>query len=152
MKRILQGRNNFMAKGLFALLPLVLFGALFCSCAPEPEENLDSEKPMPSLVGTRWLYPVWGDQFLYFKTEDTVEYTLDYPPDPALNEVVEYHYVYDKNKKIGRIDERGDFVITWDNQTLHIPDYYIYHHAVDFARIKQALKNEGSDSSEGNNL
>jgi hypothetical protein len=136
MERTLQEQHNFTAKRLFALIPLVFFGALLCSCAPEPEENADIGEPMPSLVGTRWLFPVWGDQFLYFETEDTVEYTLDYPQDPTLNEIVRYHYEYDENKKTGKIDERGDFVLSRDNQTLHIPDYYIYHHAVDFVRTE----------------
>jgi hypothetical protein len=123
-----------MLKRLPALSALVLFGAL-CSCALEPEESADLGYPLPSLVDTRWVFAQWGDQRLYFKTEDTVEYTLDYPPDPALNETINYHYEYNGSGKTGKIDKRGAFSISRDNKTLHIPDYYIYGHPVDFIRL-----------------
>jgi hypothetical protein len=119
---------------IFAAKALVLFWVLLCSCALEPEESADIGDPLPSLAGTRWLFATWGDQRLYFRTEDTVEYTLDYPPDPSQNETTDYHYEYDGSRKTGEIEERGAFVILRDNKTLHIHDYYIYGHSVDFIR------------------
>ncbi|MDR1585975.1 MAG: hypothetical protein LBS57_00815 [Treponema sp.] len=127
-----------------ALKALALFWALLaCSCAIESGESADIGEPLPSLVGTRWVFAAWGDQSLYFKTEDTVEYTLVYPADPALNETTDYHYEYDGSKKTGEIAERGVFLISRDNKTLHIPDYYIYGHAVDFVRLFAGLTNAG---------
>jgi hypothetical protein len=133
--------------------PALLFCALLCACALEPEEISDAGEPLPSLVGTRWVFALWGNQRLYFKTGDTVEYTLDYPPNPSLNETIEYHYEYDKNRKTGEIEDRGAFLISRDNQTLHIPDYYIYGHPVDFIRVpdSQPQPGKGRDTA-GKNL
>jgi hypothetical protein len=126
-----------MTKLISAPRALALFGALLlCSCALDSEGGADTGEPMPSLVGTRWSFDAWGDQRLYFLSEDTVEYSLDYPANPSLNETINYHYEYNGSRKTGKIEVRGAFSISRDNKTLHIPDYYIYGHAVDFVRLE----------------
>jgi hypothetical protein len=138
MARILQESNNFERKRIFTLKTLMLLGTLFlCSCALEPEEDADPGEPLPSLLGTRWVFATWGDQRLYFISGDTVEYTLNDPADPAQNETIMYHYEYNGNRKTGEIEKRGAFSLSRDNKTLHFPSYYIFGHGVDFIRLNE---------------
>ncbi|AEF83218.1 hypothetical protein TREAZ_0523 [Leadbettera azotonutricia ZAS-9] len=132
----MKGKSLLPARSILSVLMAALFLAVLPGCQQQtdprdvPLEYVHT--PDHPLTGTKWLWDSqWGRRTLSFDTPDEAMYHDQ-------NEgIYLVSYIYDKNKKMGRIDVYGEFAVIDDYETMAFSNWKNYGHGSEYIRLME---------------